>query len=39
MVFTYFLEQLLILSCQNEALQFDDILSLDFSEDVTFNKN
>ena len=38
-IFTYFQEQLFILSFQNEALQCNDILSLDFNEDVTFSKN
>ena len=38
-IFTYFQEQLFILSFQNEAVQFDYILALGFSEDVTFNKN
>ena len=38
-IFTYFQEQLFILSFQNEAVQFDYILALGFSEDVTFSKN
>ena len=32
-------EQIVIMPCQIEALEFSDQLSLVFSEDVTFKKN